>query len=159
MPPVLDNGSEAGSDADEPEVTGVAGDELNRSVAAVCTIVGCCRPSRMTAQFFDESGMHTGICCEPCVIGDGHTAECDASSAAWRRQRQQRRQQQRQQQQQLAAPPADSPAPAEVTLDSVTPSGRWASSEPERYCTRGGRVDVMRARQATQRTLPEVLER
>ena len=75
-------GSDAGSDADEPGVIGVTGDELNRALAAVCTIVGCCRPSRMTAQFADESGMCTvAICCYPCVTGEGHAAECDAASA------------------------------------------------------------------------------
>ena len=84
-PPVFDNGSDAGSDADiDPVGVGVIGDDLDRAVAAVCTMVGCRRQSRLTAQFVDENGNTTTdtICCEPCVTGDGHSAACAAASAA-----------------------------------------------------------------------------
>ena len=74
--PESDDGSTAGSGADEPERPDAISDELSRAVRSVCTIVGCCRPSRMTAQFFDENGMHTDtICCEQYVTGEGHTAK------------------------------------------------------------------------------------
>ena len=84
-PPVFDNGSDAGSDADiDPVVVGVINDDLNRAMAAVCTTVGCRRQSRFTAQFVDDNGNTTTdtICCEPCVTGDGHAAACAPASAA-----------------------------------------------------------------------------
>ena len=69
------------SDADDAVVIGVTGDDPNRAVAAVCTVLGCCRPSRRTAQFHDENGnITTGtIYCEECVTGDGRSAACAAN--------------------------------------------------------------------------------
>ena len=85
-PAVHDNGSEAGSGADEDdvEVTGVTGDEINNlGWALVCTMVGCRRPSNLTTEFYDEQGRCSTdtICCYEGVTGEGHTAVCDATAA------------------------------------------------------------------------------
>ena len=77
------NGSGAGSNGDEPGVARTAHGEPDRA-AVVCTTVGCTRPARMSAQFSDDDGtMHARtICCFTCVTGEGHSDECDASSAS-----------------------------------------------------------------------------
>ena len=77
---VVDNGADNGADdGDEPEVVRPASLHARLNGTVLCSVVGCCRPSLMTAQLVD--GTMAMICCELCVAGDGHTAECDASSA------------------------------------------------------------------------------
>ena len=77
---VVDNGADNGADdGDEPEVVRPASLHVRLNGTLLCSVVGCCRPSLMAAEFAD--GTMAMVCCELCVAGDGHTVECDASSA------------------------------------------------------------------------------
>ena len=76
---VVDNGADNGDDGDEPEVVRPASLHVRLNGTLLCSVVGCCRPSLMAAEFAD--GTMAMVCCELCVAGDGHTVECDASSA------------------------------------------------------------------------------
>ena len=97
-PAVHDNGSDAGSGADDVEVVGVTGSDLNEMMAHSCFTIGFRRQVRMSVQFTDEHGsVSANICCEPCLDGNGHSPECEANTRrAWRLRQQDRRQEQRQ---------------------------------------------------------------
>ena len=55
-----------------------------------CSSDGCDRPSLMTARFGD--GTVALVCCELCICENGHTVQCDATSALRQRRRQSARQ-------------------------------------------------------------------
>ena len=143
-----------------PPDASASGGEPCQAAAPSCSVPGCCRLPRLAGALY---GYVTGaICCYECVNGDGHSEEC---GTAFESEQPTQHQQHPPPTSDVDPPPDDldvddASAPrAGATLDSVMSSGRWTSSEPGRYCTRGGRVDVLRARQAIQRTIPEVLER
>ena len=109
-PPVLDSDA-----ADDVEVIGITGGELDPAVAAVYSVLGCCRPSRLTTDFYDDHGAVTTdtICCFECVTGDGHSDECDAASVDW----------QQQQRQKQSPPPSDADPPlGDLHVDYVSAS-------------------------------------
>ena len=66
-------------DADsDVEIVGVTGSDINELMAHVCFTIGCRRQPRMSVRFTDTHGTaNANICCEPCLDGDGHSAECD----------------------------------------------------------------------------------
>ena len=94
--------TDVGSD-DESDVGSTAGGELEAlepdsvlDSTHVCFSVGCRRPARLRLRSADARGaVHTDVCCEPCLAGDGHSPECDAAAtaaaAASRRLRRERR--------------------------------------------------------------------
>ena len=74
-----------------------------------------------------RGAVHTDVCCEPCLAGDGHSAECDAvaaeAAAASRRLRRERRHAWRERQH------------GDITLD-----GQLPRQDPTRGRGRGGGV-------------------
>ena len=121
---------------DESEVGSTAGGELETSRARlgtldpthVCFTVGCRRPARLRLRSADARGpVHTDVCCEPCLAGDGHSPECDAAAtaaaAASRRLRRERRHAQRERQR------------GEITHD-----GQFPKQDPTRGGGSGGGV-------------------
>ena len=100
-----------------------------------CSVPGCGRRPRLAGALLE---FVTGpICCYECVYGT-HSVECDDSFAA---------EQHTQQHQPPSSASEADPAPdgtdggdasassADAALDSLTSSGRWTSSAPERYCS------------------------
>jgi 8-oxo-dGTP pyrophosphatase MutT (NUDIX family) len=60
---------------------------------SVCYTDMCSRPSRLTARLFDDDGVERThlICCFQCVVGEGHSSECDGAFEQWRQRRLRRR--------------------------------------------------------------------
>ena len=79
---------ESGVDGGEPELAIHCPATLHvwRDGTLLCSVVGCCRPSGLTAQFAD--GTTAMVCCELCIGGESHTEECEACSSLWRRRQQ-----------------------------------------------------------------------
>ena len=63
---------------------------ISPNAAVGCSVPGCCRRARLTAQFLHENGDSAieSVCCYECVAGEGHSEECDAAASALQQQQQ-----------------------------------------------------------------------
>ena len=157
---VVDNGADNGADdGDEPEVVRPATLGVRLNGTLLCSVGGCCRPSLMTAHFVD--GTMALVCCELCVAGDGHTAECDAASALWqRRQQRMRQRQQPRGQEPEAAPTAAAPtaaAPTAAARTAAAPIATAPTADAAAPAAKGTRTTVSFAVSGA-RAAPSALE-